>query len=71
LIKNVLILDELKNKTSTNKAVIELNIKKITLLEEVITVTSKAYISSNSSILDELNDTITYLGNVKAQIENE
>ena len=71
MIKNVLILDELKNKTSTNKAVIELNIKKITLLEEVITVTSKAYISSNSSILDELNDTITYLGNVKAQIENE
>jgi hypothetical protein len=71
LIKNVLILDELKNKTSTNKAVIELNIKKITLLEEVVSVTSKAYISSNSSILDELNNTITYLGNVKAQIENE
>ena len=71
MIKNVVILDELKNKTSTNKAVIELNVKKITLLEEVITVTSKAYISSNTSILDELNDTITYLGNVKAQIENE
>jgi hypothetical protein len=71
LIENVVILDELKNKTSTNKAVIELNVKKITLLDEVITETSKAYISSNTSILDELNDTITYLGNVKAQIENE
>ena len=71
LIENVVILDELKNKTSTNNAVIELNIKKITLLEEVVSVTSKAYISSNSSILDELNNTITYLGNVKAQIENE
>lgn len=71
LIQNVVILDELKNKTSTNKAVIELNLKKITLLEEVISVTSKAYISSNSSILDELNNTITYLGNVKVQIEND
>ena len=71
LIENVVILDELKNKTSTNKAVIELNVKKITLLDEVITETSKSYISSNTSILDELNDTITYLGNVKAQIENE
>ena len=71
LTENVVILDEIKNKTSTNKAVIELNIKKVTLLEEVITVTSKAYISSNTSILDELNNTITYLGNVKAQIENE
>ena len=71
LIQNVVILDELKNKTSTNKAVIELNLKKITLLEEVISVTSKAYISSNSSIQDELNNTITYLGNVKVQIEND
>ena len=71
LIKNVVILDELKNKTSTNKAIIELNVKKITLLEEVVSVSSKATISSNSSILDELNNTITYLGNVKAQIENE
>ena len=71
LIENVIILDELKNKTSTNKAVIELNVKKITLLEEVVSVTSKATISSNSSILDELNNTITYLGNVKAKIENE
>ena len=71
LIENVVILDELKNKTSTHKAVIDLNVKKITLLDEVITETSKAYISSNTSILDELNDTITYLGNVKAQIENE
>ena len=71
LIENVIILDELKNKTSTNKAVIELNVKKITLLEEVVSVSSKATISSNSSILDELNNTITYLGNVKAKIENE
>ena len=68
---NVVILDELKNKTSTNKAVIEVNIKKVTLLEEVVSVSSKSYISSNSSILDELNNTITYLGNVKVQIENE
>ena len=55
----------------SEKYIIELNVKKITLLDEVITETSKAYISSNTSILDELNDTITYLGNVKAQIENE
>ena len=71
LIKNVIILDELKNKTSTNKALIELDIQKMTLLEEVVSVTSKAYISSNSSILDELNNTVTYLGNVNVQIENE
>jgi lipopolysaccharide export system protein LptA len=43
----------------------------MTLLEEVVSVTSKAYISSNSSILDELNNTVTYLGNVNVQIENE
>ena len=48
-----------------------LNVKKITLLEEVVSVTSKAYISSNSSIVDELNNTITYSGNVKVKIENE
>ncbi len=71
LLGNVVILDELKNKTSTNKAVIEVNKKKITLLDEVVSVSSKVYVSSNSSILDELNNTITYLGNVKVKIENE
>ena len=71
LIGNVLILDELKNKTSTNKALIEVNLKKITLIEDVVSESPKAYVSSNSSILDEVSNTITYLGNVKVKIEND
>ena len=71
LIGNVLILDELNNKTSTNKAVIEVNLKKITLIEDVVSENARVYISSNSSILDEVNNTITYLGNVKVKIEND
>jgi hypothetical protein len=71
LIGNVVILDELKNKTSTNKALIDVNAKKINLLEEVVSISKKSYISSNSSILDEKTNTITYSGNVIVRIENE
>ncbi len=68
---NVTILDELKNKTTTKKAVIEIEREKISLLEEVVSISANSYISSNSSVVDETNDTITYTGDVKVKIENE
>jgi hypothetical protein len=68
---NVIILDELKNKTTTKKALIEIERKKITLLEEVVSISANSYISSNSSIVDEINNTVTYTGDVKVKIENE
>jgi hypothetical protein len=68
---NVIILDEFKNKTFTKKALIEMTEKKITLLEEVISISDKSSISSNSSVVDETNNTVTYSGNVKVKIENE
>lgn len=71
LLGNVTILDELKNKTTTKKAVIEIKSKKITLLEEVVSISANSYISSNTSVVDETNDTITYTGDVKVKIENE
>ena len=68
---NVIILDEFKNKIYTEKALIEMIEKKINLLEEVISISKKSSISSNSSVLDETNNTVTYSGNVKVKIENE
>lgn len=68
---NVIILDELKNKTTTRKAIIQINKKKITLLEEVVSISETSNISSNSSVVDEISNTITYIGNVRVKIENE
>ena len=68
---NVIILDEFKNKIYTKKALIEMTEKKITLLEEVISISDKYSISSNSSVVDETNNKVTYSGNVKVKIENE
>ena len=71
LIGNVIILDELNNKTSTNKALIDIKTKKTILQEAVISTSDESYISSNNSIIDKINNTIIYSGNVKVKIENE
>ena len=67
----VIILDELKNKTTTEKALIQIKKKKITLLEEVVSISKTSNISSNSSVVDEVSNTVTYTGNVKVKIKNE
>ena len=71
LFKNVIIIDELYNKTSTKKALIDINEKKISLSEEVVSTSSNSSITSDYSIVDEVNNTITYFGNVKVKILNE
>lgn len=71
LFNNVIIVDELMNQTSTKEALIDIKAKKITMISEVISQSENSSISSNSSIVDKLNGTITYIGNVKVKIENE
>ena len=73
LLENVVIVDELKNKTSTEKAKIDTNMRKIILTEKVISITGtgNSVINSDKSIVDDKNETITYLGNVKVTIKNE
>ena len=68
---NVVILDQLNNKTTTKEALIEIERKKLTLLKEVSSISSNRSVSSDFSIVDEINNTITYSGNVKVVIENE
>ena len=71
LLGNVVILDELNNKTTTKEALIEIERKKLTLLKEVSSISSNRSVSSDFSIVDEINNTITYSGNLKVVIENE
>ena len=66
---NVLMYDDLGNKTSTENAVIDIEIKKVVLTNKVISVTDTSEIQSNSSIVDDENDLITYNGNVKVKIK--
>ena len=66
---NVLMYDDLGNKTSTEKATIDIEIKKTVLTNKVISVTDTSEIQSNSSIVDDENDFVTYNGNVKVKIK--
>ena len=68
---NVLMYDDLGNKTSTENAIIDIDIKKVVLTNKVISVTDTSEIKSNSSIVDDENDLITYTGNVKVKINNK
>jgi hypothetical protein len=68
---NILMYDTLDNKTLTEKAVIEIKNKKIFLLDNVVSISGTSIIESNSSIVDDINKTITYTGNVKVKIENK
>jgi hypothetical protein len=68
---NVLIYDDLGNKTSTENAIIDIEIKKIVLTNKVISVTDKSQIQSNSATVDDENDLIIYTGRVRVKIKNE
>ena len=68
---NVLMYDDLGNKTSTEKATIDIEIKKTVLTNKVISVTNTSEIQSDSSIVDDENGLITYTGNVKVKIKNK
>jgi len=63
--------DDLGNKTSTEKAIIDIEIKKAVLTNKVISVTNTSEIQSDSSIVDDENGLITYTGNVKVKIKNK
>ena len=63
--------DALDNKTLTEKATIEIMNKKIFFLDKVISISDTSIIESNSSIIDDINKTITYTGNVKVKIVNK
>ena len=71
LVGNVLVYDALDNKTLTEKATIEIMNKKIFFLDKVISISDTSIIESNSSIIDDINKTITYTGNVKVKIVNK
>ena len=70
LLENVLIYDELGNKTSTLNAIIDIKNKKMILSDDVYAISDKSIIQSNSSLVDEKNNMITYTGNVRAKIES-
>ena len=71
LIGNILMYDTFDSKIMTEKATIEIGNKKIFLLDKVISTSDTSIIESNSSIVDDINKTITYIGNVKVKIVNK
>ena len=71
LIGNVLIYDNLGSKTTTTKAIMDIENKKINLLDEVVSISNTSIIKSDSSILDDKNKIVIYTGNVKVKIENK
>ncbi|MDC1302704.1 LPS export ABC transporter periplasmic protein LptC [Pelagibacterales bacterium] len=71
LIGNILMYDTFDSKIMTEKATIEIVNKKIFLLDKVISTSDTSIIESNSSIVDDINKTITYIGNVKVKIVNK
>ena len=71
LFNNIIIFDQFDNKTFTEKALIDIKNKKITLSQKVISISSNSSITSDSSIVDDVSKVVTYLGNVKVKIENE
>ena len=71
LIGNVIAYDDVGNKTSTKIAIIDIDNKKMNFTDEVISISGTSIIKSNSSVVDEKNNTITYSGNVRVKIENK
>ena len=45
--------------------------KKMFFLDKVVSISDTSIIESNSSIVDDINKTITYTGNVKVKIVNK
>ena len=68
---NVSVYDDKGNQTSTKNAIIDIENKKIKLFNNVISISGKSIIKSNSSVVDEKNSKITYTGDVKVKIENK
>ena len=68
---NVLIYDDLGNKTSTKSAIIDITNKKINLSDNVVSTSGTSVIESNSSLVDEKNNTVTYTGNVRVRINDK
>ena len=68
---NVLVSDEFGNITSTDSATIDIEGNKIKLLNRVVSISSTSMIQSDSSIIDEVKDIITYTGNVEVKIKNK
>ena len=71
LVGNVLVSDEFGNITSTDSAIIDIEDNKIRLLNRVVSISSTSMIKSDSSIIDEVKDTVTYTGNVEVKIKNK
>jgi LPS export ABC transporter protein LptC len=71
LIGNVLIYDDIGNKTTTNTAIIDIDNKIMNLTDNIVSVSGTSTIKSNSSVIDEKNNSIVYSGNVKVKIENK
>ena len=71
LIGNVLIYDDMGNKTSTNTAIMDIDSRKMNLTDDIVSVSGTSTIKSNSSVIDEKNNSIVYSGNVKVKIENK
>tara|TARA_B100000795_G_scaffold61810_1_gene41491 strand:- start:315 stop:869 length:555 start_codon:yes stop_codon:yes gene_type:complete len=71
LVGNVLISDEFGNTTSTESATIDIEDDKIRLLNRVVSISNTSMIKSDSSIIDEVKDTVTYTGNVEVKIKNK
>ena len=71
LVGSILMYDTLGSKIMTEKATIEIRNKKIFFLDKVVSISDTSIIESNSSIVDDINKTITYTGNVKVKIVNK
>ena len=71
LLGNILIYDDLGNQTSTQNAIIDIPNKKINLSNKVISISNTSTIRSNKSMVDDVNNTIIYKGNVKVKIKND
>ena len=70
LIDNVTIYDDMENKTSAKFAIIDIDNKKMNFIDEVISVSDTSIIKSNSSVVDEKNNTIVYSGNVRVKVKD-
>ena len=71
LIGNVLIYDNMGNKTSTRAAVINIESRTMNLTDDIVSVSGTSTIKSNLSAVDEKNNIIVYSGNVKVKIKNK
>jgi hypothetical protein len=61
----------MENKTSAKFAIIDIDNKKMNFIDEVISVSDTSIIKSNSSVVDEKNNTIVYSGNVRVKVKDK